>query len=841
MDAAGTTTLSPALDHIIERPRLITLLEEGDARVILLAAPAGYGKTTLARQWSARQTGPVAWHRTTRASGDVAALAVALDELLNTAVQQPKRDPRRIAAIASVNARPQPLARALVSTYASLTADVLLVLDEWDAADTAEADELLAHLVDELDIRFLITSRTRPPWFTSRLTVYGEGLEIGIDELTMTDQEALAVLSVVQSPPNPQSLVATARGWPAVLGLAAMTSRDVPRRLVPGMLYDFLATELVESTKQEVQHGVALMAAAAIGDIATARLVLGERADAILRSATERGLAIRDGDHAVSVHPLLRDLLIARLRDLDPSSRDKVLKRLSVLVASEKWDEALAVAEAIPDADFISHALQRALDELLRVGRVETLRRWVTVGTLAGANGAILDYVDGEAASRLGDYYRALIVADRAAQQLEGDLSARAHLVAARAAHLAERAEQSRSHAKAACELSQSPATKAAALWAMFTEAIDDERVEAQSILDAFREIELDSSERVLRAAQGSLLLGSLGGNLETPLEDAEVACSALEPGVEPLVQTSFLNAYSHALATCARYDAALDAAEKGDNLANEHGLEFVRRYALINKARALIGLRRFSLATRTLAALRRDLRSTPDPYIEVHLSIQSAGLYLSMGDADRARAALLLDVTQRLCKGVTAEHLAMHALVSAIHADIRCARREAVTARDISQLQEVRAITATAEAVSALKEHIEEDATNALSDVLHSGALDALVLGLRACPELATHLVSLIGREELSALFLRSNDASLARRLGMAIPRSTLRSEALSPRELEIHGLLSQGMTNQEISGLLYISESTTKVHVRHILDKLGVRSRVEAARVWPETNTAD
>src|SRR5436305_1542807 len=37
--------------HIIERPRLTRLLDEADARILMLVAPAGYGKTTLARQW----------------------------------------------------------------------------------------------------------------------------------------------------------------------------------------------------------------------------------------------------------------------------------------------------------------------------------------------------------------------------------------------------------------------------------------------------------------------------------------------------------------------------------------------------------------------------------------------------------------------------------------------------------------------------------------------------------------------------------------------------------------------------------------------------------------------
>ena len=45
--------------RIIERPRLIKLLDETDARTILLLAPAGYGKTTLARQWAKTLNGAV--------------------------------------------------------------------------------------------------------------------------------------------------------------------------------------------------------------------------------------------------------------------------------------------------------------------------------------------------------------------------------------------------------------------------------------------------------------------------------------------------------------------------------------------------------------------------------------------------------------------------------------------------------------------------------------------------------------------------------------------------------------------------------------------------------------
>src|SRR4249919_2412305 len=65
-------------DHIIERPRLTRLLDGTTARVITLIAPAGYGKTTLTRQWLA--TRPHAWYQGSTASSDVAALALGVAE-----------------------------------------------------------------------------------------------------------------------------------------------------------------------------------------------------------------------------------------------------------------------------------------------------------------------------------------------------------------------------------------------------------------------------------------------------------------------------------------------------------------------------------------------------------------------------------------------------------------------------------------------------------------------------------------------------------------------------------------------------------------------------------------
>ena len=67
-------------------------------------------------------------------------------------------------------------------------------------------------------------------------------------------------------------------------------------------------------------------------------------------------------------------------------------------------------------------------------------------------------------------------------------------------------------------------------------------------------------------------------------------------------------------------------------------------------------------------------------------------------------------------------------------------------------------------------------------------------------------------------------------------MPRVLRRSEPLSGREREVYELVIQGRSNKEIAQTLFISESTAKVHVRHIFEKLGVHTRAEAARALVE-----
>lgn len=121
-------------------------------------------------------------------------------------------------------------------------------------------------------------------------------------------------------------------------------------------------------------------------------------------------------------------------------------------------------------------------------------------------------------------------------------------------------------------------------------------------------------------------------------------------------------------------------------------------------------------------------------------------------------------------------------------------------------------------------------DEEDDLYDAIKAGATGYLLKEI-SIEEVATAIRAVVSGQSLispsMASKLLSEFTSLAKR---ADERQSVPTPRLTDRELEVLKLVAQGMSNREIAGDLYISENTVKNHVRNILEKLHLHSRMEA-----------
>src|SRR5439155_248782 len=202
-----------------------------------------------------------------------------------------------------------------------------------------------------------------------------------------------------------------------------------------------------------------------------AHSVLGTDADEVMKDAVACGL-VAITDESLSLHPLLRELLTQRFRNAADLIRETQLSRARRLFDLRRWDEALSVSEAASDAAFATEALEAALDDLLAAGRTSSLQRWVAAARSSGCDGGLIDYAESEALLRGNELDQAITLATQAARSLEGDLAARAHLVAGTSAHLTDRPDRTELHSELAAATAETPDTREGALWLRFLSAV---------------------------------------------------------------------------------------------------------------------------------------------------------------------------------------------------------------------------------------------------------------------------------------------------------------------------------------------------------------------------------
>jgi LuxR family maltose regulon positive regulatory protein len=824
-----------ARGRIIERPRLTRLLDDTKARVRMLVAPAGYGKTTLAREWLGQAGRRAAWYRGGPAAADVAGLALGIAQAAT--VFLPDAD-HRIAERLRLSNDPlgeyELLADLLAEDLAGWPQDAWLCFDDYHYAIEAEEAELFFDLLTSTaNVPVLLTTRQRPRWATARRILYGEIFELGRNALAFTHDEATQVLEGTGRSDG-SSLIQLADGWPAILGLASLAERSaVPEQTLPEALYDYFAEELYRRLDRGLEE--ALFKLSLVQSIwrRTARDLLGEDAESLLDAAIALGYLVPDHEGSFSMHRLLRGFLRYKLDLLTHAARAAIVREAaSFLIRAGKWDEGFILAESLQFPAILDELLQTALPTLLARGRLSTISRWLRTAAARNIDSPFLRFAEAELALRRGDYFRAESLAIFAASNVtDTRLAFRAWLTAARAAYLRNahtsalaHLGQAKAHATTSEDLRQTLRTQ-------FTVYLELGTPEAADCLEALRACTRTDADAQISLATTESNFAVANSDVRTGVECARRVLPLLSPSSDPMIATSFLSRLGYALTLAGWYEEATSVLERGIAASAKYRLAFAACHLNTNLSAALCGFRRFGAARSVIARVRQE---TSDPYLLLNLQAVEARICLGEGDHDGALAAVAAPPSDSPVT-VQSEYLAVRSLALACAGHLDHASRLAAQASHMCGHIENTGLSRCAIAIVSLQRSECEPLVpvQELATFLRTtGYVDCFVAAYRGFPFLLTSAAKIEGfLADLSSITARARDHILARQLSLPLQLSAHESRTLTPRETQVSSMLAEGLSNRQIAEGLVISESTVKVHVRNILRKLGVRSRTQAA----------
>ena len=359
------------------------------ARVVCVAAPSGYGKTTLLTQWSERRAGQVAWVSLDRRDND----PVVLLRYLATALDRVEPiEPEVFRTLASPGAVPASLLPRFLAGLSSMTRPVAVVLDNLELLVNQICLDAVAEVALGLPAgsQLALASRARPSLPTALSRPEGQMVEVGANELTMSETEARALLEragVRLSGAEVAELLERTAGWPVGLYLASFAVAGETRRITAS------ATRPGNGQAATGQPPAGLLSRLSPPTLSflTRTAVLDELSgplcDAVLETdGSERVLASLAGsnllladhrDRWYHYHQLLRELLLAELERREPELVPELHRRAAAWYEGEGQPElAIDHGQAAGDAPRVARLVAALAFGAYAGGRVETVRRW---------------------------------------------------------------------------------------------------------------------------------------------------------------------------------------------------------------------------------------------------------------------------------------------------------------------------------------------------------------------------------------------------------------------------------------------------------------------------------
>ena len=216
----------------VSRARLIDTLESGipSYKLVLISAPAGYGKTTLLAQWAHASRLPVAWLSISEEEDDAEHYLRSLFTAWET-VQPGMRESPLGLLLGSMSPEREAVLSAFINSGNSIPDHMVFVLDDYHLIKDPSLHHALTFLLDHLppNLHFVLAGRAQPPLPLARYRARQELLELGAPDVQFVPEETREFLNQLMEldlcHDEVDTLHAQLEGWIAGLQLVALSLR----------------------------------------------------------------------------------------------------------------------------------------------------------------------------------------------------------------------------------------------------------------------------------------------------------------------------------------------------------------------------------------------------------------------------------------------------------------------------------------------------------------------------------------------------------------------------------------------------------------------------------------
>jgi len=394
-DSVLRHAINPAAfdDNMCHRERLVDTLHANIPRkLIIIAAPPGYGKTTLLADFTANTELPVCWVRLTEADQDVMRLATVLSASLT---KRFRRLRNQLELDTYIGTKPEELVSAFVRAIDENVSETFVIaFDDVHLINRSiEASSFMDHFLDQMPDQVTVIAAGREVLEVSlaKLMADGDLAGLGPHDLALTKDEVVEVArlhsGIELNDDAARDLLAETRGWVTGAILSGELASSNLGSLVGSarpMVYEYLASVVLNRQPDDLRR---FMLDAAVFPVMTkdaCDAVLGlDNSGVFLEMLVQRGLfitATNEMPRTFEFHPQLRSFLLQLSESADPERHHTLQSKAAAYLAQQGSPEyAVQLYRDAGEYSAASELAESCSQQMFQQGRYATLLSWVNV------------------------------------------------------------------------------------------------------------------------------------------------------------------------------------------------------------------------------------------------------------------------------------------------------------------------------------------------------------------------------------------------------------------------------------------------------------------------------